>query len=90
LQLRELKDRVDALERERRLLDEKLKSQQAKYDYEPLKQRVSPSLINNHTKPTLSFSFPKKQALELRTEYNRLLVNAALGKQKSHHASAAH
>jgi predicted esterase YcpF (UPF0227 family) len=39
-QLKELKSRVDNLEADRRTLDERLKAEQAKHDYEPMKQKV--------------------------------------------------
>ncbi|CAK5083380.1 unnamed protein product [Meloidogyne enterolobii] len=57
--LRELKSRVDQIEKERKLLDEKLTELRTKLDYGPSKQR----------------------ALELRAEYNELLINAVLGRK---------
>uniref|UniRef100_A0A915M4X8 Uncharacterized protein n=1 Tax=Meloidogyne javanica TaxID=6303 RepID=A0A915M4X8_MELJA len=57
--LRELKSRVDQIEKERKQLDEKLTELRTKLDYGPSKQR----------------------ALELRAEYNELLINAVLGRK---------
>uniref|UniRef100_A0A914NCP6 Uncharacterized protein n=2 Tax=Meloidogyne TaxID=189290 RepID=A0A914NCP6_MELIC len=57
--LRELKSRVDQIEKERKQLDEKLTELRTKLDYGPSKQR----------------------ALELRAEYNELLINVVLGRK---------
>ena len=71
-QLKELKSRVDGLEVDRRTMDERLKAEQAKHDYEPMKQKV----IGGGTKLFNQFSL---QALELRAEYNELLISTTLG-----------